>query len=101
MTKEQHQARHKELHKSFDELIADFIMQNPGRLPSNTPVMEVMSWSYRQTQDPTPMPGGEHDLNVQTAEPENLQDKIFALEKQVRELEEERNSFIGVIHEHD
>jgi polyhydroxyalkanoate synthesis regulator phasin len=47
------------------------------------------------------MPGGEHDLNVQTAEPENLQDKIFALEKQVRELEEERNSFIGVIHEHD
>lgn len=52
LSPEQHQQRHIELHKSLDELVADFITQT-GKLPSKTPLIELMEWSYQQTQSPT------------------------------------------------
>lgn len=42
----------KYLHEAFDRLIAAYLAQNPGKLPSNTTCMELMQWSYRQTLDP-------------------------------------------------
>lgn len=51
--KAEHIQRHKELHKALDELCADFI-SNTGldvRL-NNTSVLDLMSWSHRQTIDP-------------------------------------------------
>jgi len=47
-----HVLRHKELHKSFDELLADFI-GHTGKLPSDTTLNEFMAWSYEQTINPT------------------------------------------------
>lgn len=52
MDKKQHIARHKLLHREFDELIADFI-GHTERLPSQTTVMELMEWSHEQTILPT------------------------------------------------
>lgn len=51
MTKDEHIVRHKELHKSLDELIADFI-NNTQKLPSQTTLIELMRWSNQQTIDP-------------------------------------------------
>lgn len=51
MTDKKHQLRHQELHKAFDELLADFI-GNTKRLPSKTTIMEFMEWSYQQTVNP-------------------------------------------------
>jgi len=53
MKKEEHIRRHQELHKYLDELVADMLMHKPGMLPSKTTVMELMEWSYSQTQNPT------------------------------------------------
>jgi len=52
MKAKEHIQRHKELHKSLDELIADFISQT-GKLPSKTTLTELMEWSYQQTIKPT------------------------------------------------
>lgn len=52
MSHEEHKARHIELHKKLDELLADFIDQT-GKTPSGTTVMEFLKWSYEQTQNPT------------------------------------------------
>lgn len=52
MTREEHKARHELLHKHFDELMADFI-GDTGSLPSETNLLELMEWSYTQTQNPT------------------------------------------------
>ena len=51
MTTEKHRQRHKELHKSLDELVADYLIHNKG-LPSTTTVMELMHWSHQQTINP-------------------------------------------------
>lgn len=56
-----HQMRHVHLHRSLDELVADFIRHNmkskhDGRPIcglTNTSIMELMQWSYTQTQQPT------------------------------------------------
>lgn len=48
-----HVQRHKELHASLDELYADYLTQNKGKLPSNTTVLELLQWSYQQTKEPT------------------------------------------------
>lgn len=53
MDDEEHRRRHLELHKSFDELMADFLAQHPGSMPSNTTLTELMAWSYEQTIQPT------------------------------------------------
>ena len=47
--KNEHRARHVELHRALDELVADF-MQQTGKLASATTVMELMSWSARATR---------------------------------------------------
>jgi hypothetical protein len=51
MTREEHIARHKELHRMLDELVADFISCT-GKMPSKSTVMELMEWSCAQTTDP-------------------------------------------------
>lgn len=52
MSTEVHAQRHKELHKSLDELLADFITHT-GKLPSNVTVMEFLTWSHEQCTNPT------------------------------------------------
>lgn len=52
MTPEEHKERHIKLHKMFDELLADFI-GDTGKMPSKTPILELLNWSYEQTQNPT------------------------------------------------
>lgn len=51
ITKEEHKARHEVLHKNLDELVADFI-NHTGKLPSQTPIFELMEWSHKQTVEP-------------------------------------------------
>ena len=60
MNLEDHKARHVELHQKFDELLADFIAHT-GDLPSQTSVMEFMTWSHEQTLEPTPGKEDDHD----------------------------------------
>lgn len=54
MTREEHVARHKMLHKMLDELFADYISHQPitrhGFL--QTTVEDLMKWSFKQTQNP-------------------------------------------------
>lgn len=52
MTREEHIARHVELHQKLNELMADFV-DHTGKLPSSTTLMEFMQWSYEQTKNPT------------------------------------------------
>ena len=52
LSKEEHIERHKELHKALDELVADFI-GHTKLLPSGATVMQLMSWAYEQTLNPT------------------------------------------------
>jgi hypothetical protein len=53
MTRDEHRARHVELHEAFDELLADFLANAPGRpLPSTSTLEDLMKWSHRQTVDP-------------------------------------------------
>jgi hypothetical protein len=56
MTPEQHKARHVQLHRALDELLADFILHNPGKYPSKMPVLDLMRWSHAQTLKPTEDP---------------------------------------------
>lgn len=44
--------RHKELHRSLDELIGCFITETNG-FPSQTGLMEFMEWSHKMIKDPT------------------------------------------------
>lgn len=51
-----HQQRHVYLHQALDELAADWIRHNVkpgGRSLTTTSIMELMQWSYTQTQQPT------------------------------------------------
>ena len=48
----EHVKRHKILHRHFDELLADFLSHNRGKLPSNTTTLELMEWSNKQTTNP-------------------------------------------------
>lgn len=59
MTRDEHIRAHKELHRSFDKLIADFITHVDGKLLTNTSLLELIQWSHGQTLDPT-MPAGAH-----------------------------------------
>jgi hypothetical protein len=45
--------RHEELHKSLDELLACFIMANPGKRLSETTLKEFIQWSFDVTKDPS------------------------------------------------
>ncbi len=52
LTREEHIARHVDLHRAIDELVADFI-RHTNRRPNATTLMEFMEWSHQQTQNPT------------------------------------------------
>jgi len=47
-----HIERHRQLHKALDELAADF-MDCTKRLVNETSVLELMQWSYQQTESST------------------------------------------------
>ena len=51
-----HKKRHQELHKSLDELVADFLSHNKWKIPSQTTLLELMEWSYKQTNNPEELP---------------------------------------------
>lgn len=53
MTIEEHKARHKLLHQHFDELLADYLTQNPSALPFKTSLIELAAWSKGQCDNPT------------------------------------------------
>ena len=42
---------HEELHKAFDELLADYLLYSQ-KVPSEVNVFELMKWSYQQTLEP-------------------------------------------------
>ena len=52
MTPEEHKARHIELHRALDELLADWI-SHTHCYPSQESVMVLIQWSHSQTIDPT------------------------------------------------
>ena len=52
MTLKEHKERHLKLHEELDELIADFITHNEKSL-SDTTIMEFLTWSYKETLEPT------------------------------------------------
>jgi len=52
MEDEEHRKRHELLHKSLDELLADFIEHNKNKGFSNTTIMELLEWSARQAREP-------------------------------------------------
>jgi hypothetical protein len=56
MTREEHAARHVELHRALDELLADFVDHHLSKVPykglDDTNLLELMEWSHRQTTDP-------------------------------------------------
>ena len=52
MLSEKHKKRHVELHKKLDELVADFIAHTE-KLLSETTLLELMRWSFEQTQYPS------------------------------------------------
>jgi len=51
MTKDEHKKRHITLHECFDELLADFI-KSTGAAPLRRPIIDLVDWSYKQTQEP-------------------------------------------------
>ena len=51
MTDGEHKVRHLALHKSLDELVANFIFHTKG-LPSKTTILELITWSHQQTLNP-------------------------------------------------
>lgn len=51
----QHRARHAELHRALDELVADWI-RHTRRTPSHATVLDLMIWSSEQMASPTPSP---------------------------------------------
>ena len=59
MTRKEHIQTHKGLHRILDLLVADFIATTE-RLPSETSVMELMSWSHKQTENPELPTGQTH-----------------------------------------
>jgi hypothetical protein len=38
-------------HNSLDRLLAAFLLENPGKFPSTTTVMELAEWSHARMQN--------------------------------------------------
>lgn len=61
MTKEDHKKRHEQLHKALDELFADYVSHHPHEsIFTQMPLINLLSWSNEQQQNPTPQ-NGEHE----------------------------------------
>lgn len=56
LTRVEHIARHEVLHKNLDELVADYVTHTGKRLSDST-IMDLIQWSYQQTQNPTESEG--------------------------------------------
>ena len=52
MNKEEHIAKHIELHDSLDQLLADFI-RHTKKLLGRTTLLEFLGWSHEQISNPT------------------------------------------------
>lgn len=52
MTEKEHKEKHKALHNSFDELLADWIAQTK-KTPSKSTILDLINWSHEQTINPT------------------------------------------------
>jgi hypothetical protein len=52
LTPEMHKLRHAQLHRSLDELLADWI-RHTANLPSESTVMDFLKWSHAQTLNPS------------------------------------------------
>jgi hypothetical protein len=52
MTRDEHVARHRELHQRFDELLADYLRHDRTHSIRNT-IEDLMRWSHEQTQPAT------------------------------------------------
>ncbi len=50
MNDKEHHERHKELHRRFDELLADWIANTHGSTDDS--IFTLMEWSHRQTLQP-------------------------------------------------
>lgn len=56
MTKQEHIKIHKKLHKALDELIADWVDNQPKEKYkgiTETTILELIEWSCEQTKNPT------------------------------------------------
>ncbi len=56
LTREEHIASHVALHRALDRLMADFLLHNRGAYMSTTTVMQLATWAYEQTKNPTELP---------------------------------------------
>jgi hypothetical protein len=52
VTPHETKGRHVELHRSLDELLACFFSETE-KLPSDTPIMDLIKWSHEMTINPT------------------------------------------------
>lgn len=60
MTTAEHKARHIELHRALDELVADYIGHQSFSYDaclSNRTIMDLIQWSHSQVKDPRSLPG--------------------------------------------
>jgi len=54
MNEEKHKQRHIKLHKSLDELFADYIQHHPDEHKFlEMPFGKLLTWSHEQTKNPT------------------------------------------------
>lgn len=56
MTRDEHIARHKQLHENLDELLADWMRNHPRSTPSEEfgeGFWKFVQWSKEQTENPT------------------------------------------------
>lgn len=53
MTPDEHKQRHIELHRSLDELFADYMRHHKDQTEFlQMPLIELINWSYSQTIEP-------------------------------------------------
>jgi len=57
MNLQEHRERHKLLHEHLDELLADYLCQNPQPI-SNLRIMTLLEWSHKESLNPTPTKKG-------------------------------------------
>lgn len=48
-----HKERHQQLHQALDEPIADYLEVHKDKKISDTTVMELISWSFKQCSEAT------------------------------------------------
>jgi hypothetical protein len=53
MTRDEHRAHHVSLHQALDLLLADYLVQHRGALPSKMMLMQLIEWSFTQTTEPS------------------------------------------------